>query len=85
MTIWGRVGRASASYFYVDDGSSFADGTTTDGQPNIGIRVEFSPGALTEGDYVLATGISECLDGTSGVKIVPRSAGDIVKVSGPGE
>ncbi len=43
VTAWGRGASVDPNrqYFYIDDGSHLTDGTSTNGVPNVGIRVAF--------------------------------------------
>gem|GEM_PF-1865318 len=54
-------------YFYIDDGSGLMDGTSTDGVPNIGIRVYFAVTAPMLGDACSVTGIltTQSVNGTT--------------------
>jgi len=58
VTVGGAVTQIGGGYFYIDDGSALRDGTQTDGQPNIGVRVLQDAGTLTPGTMVKVTGIS---------------------------
>ncbi len=60
VRIFGKVTKVGtgpdAGYFYIDDGSGIADGTSWDGTPNVGVRV-YWPGGVSAGDMKTMTGI----------------------------
>jgi hypothetical protein len=49
----------SGAYFYISDGSSITDGTLTNGEANVGVRVA-ADGRSYTGQFVTVTGISSC-------------------------
>ena len=57
----GRVGKIdpNGAYFYINDGSNTTDGTKTNGEDNIGVRVA-GDGRSYIGQFITVTGISSC-------------------------
>jgi len=55
--IYGTVTNVGAGYYYLDDGVGLTDGTNTDAEPNVGVRIVSQPGSLAKDDKVGATGI----------------------------
>jgi hypothetical protein len=53
---------APPMYFYVDDGSSLRDGTTTGGVENVGLKVAADPTGCPEGAYVAVKGVVSCFN-----------------------
>jgi hypothetical protein len=74
VRMWGRVTQidSGAGYYYLHDGSSFRDGTTTQTSPgvfedNVGVRVIGNPAGLGSGSYIAVTAISSCFTNSSGL------------------
>lgn len=63
----GRVGKTdpSGTYFYINDGSNLADGTTTQGEASVGVRVA-GDGRSYTGQFVTVTGVSSCFSDEGG-------------------
>lgn len=80
VRVYGQVTQIdpSGSYFYIDDGSGLTDATSTQGQPNRGVRVAFDGGSYLESCLIL-TGISSCFEGPDGK---PRR---LLRVAGPSD
>ncbi len=76
---WGKVTSRGSGFFYVDDGSGLADGTSTGGQPNTGVRVAGDPSRVEPGQTVQVTGVSSVFlsGGLPRPVIRTRSASDI--------
>lgn len=55
--VYGRVTRVAAAYFYIDDGAGRRDGTS-DGGPNVGVRVVATAPGVLQGDFVMVRGAS---------------------------
>lgn len=53
-------------YFYLDDGSALRDGTTTDAEDNIGVRVAADGSPYERGQLLIITGISSCFMDSDG-------------------
>ena len=76
--VWGKVTQrdmTDLAYFYIDDGSGLLDGTDTEGEANVGLRVMADPRPYAQGSYVLVTGISSCFytSGSQQPRILPRT------------
>lgn len=57
VRIWGKVTAVGDTYYYVDDGSAVKDGTQTNDEPNVGVRILSTAGNNQVNDYVSLTGI----------------------------
>lgn len=79
---WGRITRIGEGYLYIDDGSGLKDGTSTEGEENIGVKVICDPTEYEVGDYLSVTGISSCFEMGNDLmrRILTRGSGDIVKM-----
>ena len=78
---WGVVTSAGAGGLYIDDGSAVSDGTLTDGEANVGVRVTCDSSGFSEGDYLVVTGVSSCFVTPSGrvvTTLLPRVGDGIV-------
>jgi len=83
---WGKVTQIGSDYLYIDDGSYLRDGTLTEVEENIGVRVICDPAGYAVGDKLIVTGISSCFRTPSGGnarRVLTRGAGDVRKVTGP--
>lgn len=60
VRVWGRVTTLGTDYYYIDDGSGLLDGTTTGGNPNVGVKVLATPDGLGLGDMVQLTAVNTC-------------------------
>jgi hypothetical protein len=59
LKLWGRVTAVNAAdaYIYIDDGSGVEDGTFTDTQENVGVRVQYNDTYFPSvGDFAVVTG-----------------------------
>ncbi|MGB9587378.1 MAG: right-handed parallel beta-helix repeat-containing protein, partial [Armatimonadota bacterium] len=56
---------ASKSYLYIDDGSGLRDGTKTNGEDNVGIRI-VSDSDYESGQWVTVVGVCSCFRGNDG-------------------
>ncbi len=75
-----------SDYLYIDDGSNLKDGTYTDTEENIGVRVICDPAGYASGDLVEVTGISSCFEVAPSQiarRILTRTAGDVRELGGP--
>lgn len=65
VKIYGTVKNVGSNYYYLDDGAGLKDGTTTDSEDNVGVRVMAPPGSLATNDRIPLVGISSVfLDGS---------------------
>ncbi|MEI6914285.1 MAG: hypothetical protein WCL39_04050 [Armatimonadota bacterium] len=81
---YGTVTQVGIGYFYVDDGNHLLDGTSTNSEMNVGVRVISSAAGYVPGDLLSVIGISSCYTPSVGQtvrRIVPRGGDDIVKMA----
>ena len=87
VTICGNVTQAElgGAYVYVDDGAGLRDGTDTDGEGNVGVKIDFAGFPYGGGEFVVVTGISSCFKDAAGLHpaIKVESSDDIQKIDKP--
>ncbi|MCE5313755.1 MAG: S8 family serine peptidase [Armatimonadota bacterium] len=54
------------TYFYIDDGSDLNDGTQTEDEADVGVRVAHDGRSYAKGETVVITGVSSCFRGSDG-------------------
>jgi len=79
VTICGKVTQKGSDYFYVDDGCGIWDGTYTNSDRNIGVRIQWPGTDYNIGQFVTVTGISSgFMNGSYFMRVIlPRRAEDI--------
>ncbi|MDO8586315.1 MAG: FlgD immunoglobulin-like domain containing protein [Armatimonadota bacterium] len=87
VQIFGRITQIgfdySGSYYYVyvDDGSNLRDGSYTDAEENVGVRIVCDPTGYNTGDYLTVTGVSSRFVtefGQIAKRVLTRDSQDVV-------
>lgn len=62
VSVWGNVTQRGTDYFYIDDGTGRRDGTQTNGEDNVGIRILAPSDFYAEGTMLRVEGIVETFE-----------------------